>query len=80
MPFAVKRNGTPLNYINKYYGDDNWEESNVFAELRTAKSWGLTPRQWWDEDNESRAAMIAFEITESKVNAVLAFDREYKKK
>jgi hypothetical protein len=32
--------------------------------LKTAKAWGLTPRQWRDESTDDQALMLAFELFE----------------
>ena len=35
-----------------------------FLALKTAKSWGLTPRQWREQPEDDRAMMLAFELFE----------------
>ena len=38
-------------------------------ELRTAKSWGLTPRQWRQEPPDDRMLMMAFDTFENTCDA-----------
>jgi len=73
--FARQRNGTPLAKLPKRYGDDKWEESPIVEEIRTAKAWGLTPKQWFeDEPLWSREIMLAYETLEAETSAVMAYD------
>jgi len=38
------------------------EYDELFLELRTAKEWRLTPREWRAESEDDRALMMAFEF------------------
>jgi len=49
------------------------------SEMRTAKSWGLTPSAWFDETLESREVMIAYENVEADVSAVIRWQDKAKK-
>lgn len=50
-------------------------------ELRTAKEWGLTPRQWFeDEPAWSKELMMAYETVESDTHAAIEYDEEKKRK
>ena len=77
--FAVSLNGTPLERLRKDYGKDQWKESGLMSEMRTAKSWGLTPSAWFDEPLESREVMIAYENVEADVSAVIRWQDKAKK-
>ena len=49
--------------------------------MKTAKAWGLTPRQWREQPPDDQALMLAFELFEGTVNAYREEYREaYHKK
>jgi len=45
----------------------HFEYSSVFGEMLTARTWGLTPSQWYAEPRWSRATMVE---TDRKENAM----------
>lgn len=53
--------------------------SKRFAELETAKAWGLTPAQWDDEPEESRAEMVAFEQVMGGMQMFQEYEAERKR-
>ena len=65
----------------KFRGEDKWEENPLVDELRTAKEWGLTPRQWFeDEPAWSKELMMAYESVEADTHAAIEYDEEKKRK
>lgn len=71
----------PLSQLPKYRGEDTWVESAFVDELRTAKEWGLTPRQWFMEEPAwSKELMMAYEAVELDTQAAIEYDEERKRK
>ena len=51
-----------------------------FLSLRTAKSWGLTPRQWREQSLDDRQLMMGLEIFEGTIEGYRAEYREDRRK
>jgi len=49
-------------------------------ELRAAKAWGLTLREWCAEDVDDRGRMLAFVLYEAKIESYRAWWREERRK
>ena len=52
-----------------------WPEE--FRQLRAAKAWGLTPRQWREESLDDRSLMMAVTLFEATVEG---YRQEYREK
>ena len=47
----------------------NWRSSRRLTEVQTAKSWGLTPSQFYDLDEDDQAYMMALDLAEGLMSS-----------